>query len=59
MRGGRKTYILTDPAFHSDDTRGVESLGSGDCFRKGIDDFFSVHVCNTYCSLLGLPSRRR
>ena len=48
---GEKTLLLTDPAIHcSKHIRfGKTNLG-----LKGINRFFKKHVCNKYCSALGL-----
>jgi len=52
---GRYHYILTDPALHTNDKKGVERIpGGSDLGWKGIKNFFGKHRCNEICRLLDL-----
>lgn len=48
---GKTTVVLTDPAIHcTDNTRfGRMNLG-----EEGMENFFTRHQCNNFCSALGL-----
>ena len=48
-------YILTDPALHTNEKKGVERIpGGSDHGYKGMQAFFEVHRCNEICKLLDL-----
>ena len=48
-------YILTDPALHTNNKKGVERIpGGSDHGFKGMQNFSKKHRCNEICRLLGL-----
>jgi len=59
-RRDRCSYIFTDPAFHTNERKGVQPFhGDSDAGYKGMQNFFKNHKCNEICKLLELHRGHR
>lgn len=55
--GGRRKYVITDPAVLCEDE--INLFGGTNLGQKGMDAWFSNHYCNKYCCMLHLQKHHK